>query len=466
MFFSTASVLSLLAIGASAAVHDIQVGNTKGDNKLQFVPEAIFADVGDQVVFHFNPAVSVPLCLCAILVLTCGSAEPLCDAVELRRPLLQAGWRLQLGLHARYGQLVAGPAHVHDPSERHEADLGVLCPSQEYVAFLFDISALCADSPPSDTPNSHCGKGMIFAVNCPSPPAANSFDSFKAKALAIGAQLEAAGASASASASAGGYGGAAPSSYGGAAASSSDASTSEAASATANAGYPGTATYSAAYGEATVPPPASVATMTQTVSWNNSVYTTTYASYPGSPNPTPNPEPQVHAVSVGANGKLAFDPPRVSAQPGDIISFTFMGANHTVTQSAFADPCRRIADNSTGAPAGFDSGFQFVGNSSNFITWNVTVNDTAPTWAYCKQHATASHCGAGMVFAINSDEAGPRNFAAFAALAKQLNGTTAQDNVNSTGSGSKAGADSGAGLTSASVTVVLGAVVFAVAALF
>jgi plastocyanin len=105
------------------------------------------------------------------------------------------------------------------------------------------------------------------------------------------------------------------------------------------------------------------------------VYTTTYASYPNSPNPTPNAQPKVIDVQVGADAMLMFNPPHVSAQPGDIIQFTFVGANHSVTQSSFADPCRKLVDNSS-TPIGFDSGFQFVGNSSNFLSYNVTVNNT------------------------------------------------------------------------------------------
>jgi plastocyanin len=56
MFFTAASLLSALALGASAKVYDIQVGGANGT--LEFSPEAIFADVGDQVVFHFHPKVS------------------------------------------------------------------------------------------------------------------------------------------------------------------------------------------------------------------------------------------------------------------------------------------------------------------------------------------------------------------------------------------------------------------------
>ena len=42
-------------------------------------------------------------------------------------------------------------------------------------------------------------------------------------------------------------------------------------------------------------------------------------------------------------------------------------------------------------------------NATEFPTWNVTVNDTTPLWFYCRQHAPdgSSHCGSGMVFAVN-----------------------------------------------------------------
>ena len=42
-------------------------------------------------------------------------------------------------------------------------------------------------------------------------------------------------------------------------------------------------------------------------------------------------------------------------------------------------------------------------NATTFPTWSVTVNNTQPLWFYCRQHAPtgASHCGAGMVFAVN-----------------------------------------------------------------
>ena len=41
----------------------------------------------------------------------------------------------------------------------------------------------------------------------------------------------------------------------------------------------------------------------------------------------------------------------------------------------------------------------------------------------CGQQAPSSHCGAGMVFAVNPDQQSSRNFGAFQQLAEMLNGT-------------------------------------------
>ena len=85
-------------------------------------------------------------------------------------------------------------------------------------------------------------------------------------------------------------------------------------------------------------------------------------------------------------------------------------------------------------------------NATEFPVWNVTVNDTAPLWFYCRQHtpAGASHCGAGMVFAVNAVENSPRNFSAFKALAGTLNGTTSTNGSTSGSSGTGNGAATGA----------------------
>lgn len=162
-------------------------------------------------------------------------------------------------------------------------------------------------------------------------------------------------------------------------------------------------------------------TVTQTITLGASTYTTTYATNPGSAAPTQGAQPTVHMVTVGENGALTYNPPSIQAQPNDIVSFQFKSKNHTVTQSSFADPCRKLEFTSTTNQVGFDSSFMAVAaDASAFPTYNITVNDTAPIWAYCRQ---ANHCGGGMVFAINAVESGNKSFAAFQALAKQINGT-------------------------------------------
>lgn len=67
-----------------------------------------------------------------------------------------------------------------------------------------------------------------------------------------------------------------------------------------------------------------------------------------------------HTVTVGGVSGLVYTPESVSAAVGDMIVFNFESKNHTVTQSAFATPCEKLA---TG---GMDSGF--VPNVNNSIT--------------------------------------------------------------------------------------------------
>jgi hypothetical protein len=138
---------------------------------------------------------------------------------------------------------------------------------------------------------------------------------------------------------------------------------------------------------------------------------------------------------------LVFDPPHIAALPRDTVVFEFRQKNHTVTQSSFADPCRKL---STNGVVGFDSDFiPVAADATEFPTWSMVVNDTAPIWAYCRQPNPQSHCGSGMVFAINSDEQGERNYAAFQGVAQAINGTAALANADPVPT-ETAAADSGA----------------------
>jgi plastocyanin len=393
MFFSVATLsLALFAASASAETHYVKVG---GDN-LVFSPEAIFANVGDQVVFEFH------------------AKNHSVTQSSLAKPCSKADGGFDSGL-------MPVAANQTDNFPTYTITVNDTKP----------IWAYCKQG--VNTAASHCGKGMIFSVNCGPDGAPNSFQTFKAEALAIGSSLAAAAATASPSGSA----------------------------TTAPAAASGTET--AAYGDVTIPPAPTAVTVTQTVAVASSTWTTTYASYPNSPDPTPNAAPAVIKVVVGGSNSLTFDPPHVSAKPKDIISFQFASRNHTVTQSSFADPCRRFTDPASGQQ-GFDSGFQFVaeGTAEDALpVWNYTVETTAPLWAYCKQKTPASHCGAGMVFAINSDETSQRSFAAFQQLAKQLNGTAAAASTTGSASASAPSTTSkdngAAGIGSSALTVALGA---------
>lgn len=187
-------------------------------------------------------------------------------------------------------------------------------------------------------------------------------------------------------------------------------------------------------------------TATVTVTGGQTV-TTTYASYPGSAAPT-STTPQIHSVVVGGTNKLFYDPQNITAAIGDIISFQFMVKNHTVTQSSFATPCRSLTSTSTSGQIGFDSGFQPVSDTDTvFPTFNITVNSTAPMWAYCRQ---AGHCGSGMVFSINAVESGSNTFEAFQAAAKAQNGST----TASSGAASATATTSSSSKSSSSTTQI------------
>jgi plastocyanin len=178
---------------------------------------------------------------------------------------------------------------------------------------------------------------------------------------------------------------------------------------------------------------------TYTTPAGGSPVTSTYGSSPSAASPTATTTD--HQVVVGGTDKLYYSPANITAQAGDTVTFQFMVKNHTVTQSSFASPCRALTATSTSGQVGFDSGFMPVAaNATTFPTYTIQVNDTAPIWAYCRQ---ATHCGSGMVFAVNAVESSANNFAAFQAKAIQLNGT-----ASSTASGSSATSTASSGSSS------------------
>ncbi|KAI4104131.1 MAG: hypothetical protein LQ339_003984 [Xanthoria mediterranea] len=124
----------------------------------------------------------------------------------------------------------------------------------------------------------------------------------------------------------------------------------------------------------------------------------------------------MHKVLVGGDAGLVFSPNTLTAMPGDMVEFTFMSKNHTLTQSTFPEPCKKMKD-------GVDSGF--LPNPDDTIspppTYVFQVKDAKPVWFYCKQKTPTSHCGKGMTFSINPTA--DKSHEKFTQLAIQQNGT-------------------------------------------
>ena len=80
-------------------------------------------------------------------------------------------------------------------------------------------------------------------------------------------------------------------------------------------------------------------------------------------------------VSTGMAPSLAYFPETITANVGDMVQFVFMQKNHTVTQSTFAEPCKKM-------DTGMDSGFMPNAEGKAGVTWNMTVSTTDPlcTW--------------------------------------------------------------------------------------
>jgi len=379
MFFSFISLV--LASTISAKVIDIQVSDDKAS--LVFTPEAIAAEAGDQVVYHFNPKNHT---------VTQSSFAGPCTPKEGG---FDSGFK-PVGIDVATADRPTFTVNVTDTNA---------------------IWVFCRQG--SDTPNSHCGAGMVHAINCGPDGANNSFTNFKKAALDIGTKLK------------------------------------------AGAQNPPTTTWTAEYGTATIPPPPTPSLVTNVVTLGSEVWTTTYSSYPNSPQPTPeSPTGKIIKVIVGGpNGNLTYTPSRVDALPRDTIQFIFQVKNHTVIQSSFEAPCVPLTDKTTGQKIGFDSGFFPVSaDATTFPTWNLTIKDPSPIWAYCGQ---VGHCGYGMVFAVNTDEKSERNITSFQTLAKKLNGTTSgsTSSPNGTTTDNSSGAISnsvGGGLIVAVVAALVG----------
>jgi plastocyanin len=79
-------------------------------------------------------------------------------------------------------------------------------------------------------------------------------------------------------------------------------------------------------------------------------------------------------VETGMAPVLGYTPEAITANVGDMVMFEFFQKNHTVTQSTFAEPCKKMA-------GGMDSGFMPNAEGKSGVTWNMTVETTD---ALCK----------------------------------------------------------------------------------
>jgi plastocyanin len=153
-----------------------------------------------------------------------------------------------------------------------------------------------------------------------------------------------------------------------------------------------------------------------TVQEQQMVHTTAPAKYDAVVNAPAAGEPMKHTVTVGGPGGLIYTPEQIQASVGDIVHFIFLQQNHSVTESTFALPCNKKPETVN------DSGL--LPNPNGTVvpapTWEYTVVSTEPSWWYCKQR-TGSHCGKGMVFAINPTV--EKSYNAFKMKAMELNGT-------------------------------------------
>lgn len=157
-----------------------------------------------------------------------------------------------------------------------------------------------------------------------------------------------------------------------------------------------------------------------TIVWQNpGAGAPTQTINPQQPPPVQSGQPagavQTHAVTVGGPAGLVFSPNEVKANVGDMVVFTFLAQNHTVTQSPFSTPCQRLE-------GGMDTGFQANPNGTISpppqVAMQVMTGDAL--WFYCRQ---GPHCGKGMVMSINPTA--EKTQAMFQSLAIAQNGTGA-----------------------------------------
>lgn len=171
-------------------------------------------------------------------------------------------------------------------------------------------------------------------------------------------------------------------------------------------------------------------TVTQTVTAGAADSTVGTATIPAGATGTVAGPGATHSVQVGGAAGLAYSPPEIKAEVGDMVIFTFMAQNHTVTQSTFAAPCDPMAG---GMNSGFKPNKDNAVNPAPQVAMQVMTSE--PIWFYCAQ---MGHCGKGMTFSINPTA--EKTQAMFQAKAIQQKGNGAGSAITGNGTESEGAA--------------------------
>ena len=116
-------------------------------------------------------------------------------------------------------------------------------------------------------------------------------------------------------------------------------------------------------------------------------------------------------VGLDAGKTLRFDPPFLPyVATGSKIHFDFRAANHTLTESSLESPCTKLSDSA------IDTNFMNFNPKDvpGLKPFELEITGPESRYFYCKQanKTPKSHCGKGMVFGINIDEATFKQFEA------------------------------------------------------
>ncbi|KAH7027800.1 uncharacterized protein B0I36DRAFT_327954 [Microdochium trichocladiopsis] len=122
---------------------------------------------------------------------------------------------------------------------------------------------------------------------------------------------------------------------------------------------------------------AQTTTSFSTSSFSTSASTTTSTRTPTTTSSRP---PATITVKVGLQHD--FQPDVITARKGDVIHFDFYPRNHSVVRAAFKNPCIPYNLVYPGSDL-FFSGPKESQPGQTPPTWELTVNDTSPTFFYC-----------------------------------------------------------------------------------